>query len=438
MQASSSRHRPVRVIVVVAIVVSLIVAGLGLWYGFSSRPSRQSSGVVPDGPTFAFAYSAVNHSASTLSGGPWTLSEAFGIAAPIPSSPSSWGWAGDYPQTMNACQLAFNGLTIWNGTLPLFNGTFNSGTAPFWQFVFFSNQSGLLLVGTDVAGNVTVYPPIGLSSPCAVFSRLGIEPWNSARLISLGSFPLDTTAMAESAWGAVAKRYVDWLGSQLTEMYLIGGLPFGSGSTPATQLDYFTCGTLGGVGVTRGLNVFVDPRNPYDVGAWENYTIGCTPTANNWTAVPVHVGFTNSMVTRGANGTYYAQSFQVSTGSNASNFSNQTGGITSWMVNLSLTNSNGTPLPLGVSGCGNWTLKYTDCLPEPGGWYAVLLSQSGAWVDSFGMTTHQGAWALPVVPVVSGQFIVIVAPSTWPLANALLTVSSTTTGLPLTGSYVIP
>jgi hypothetical protein len=438
MKIAWLRRRPVRIILVAAIVGLLAAASWGLWYELSPRQSKQGSGVVSDGPTFAQAFSAVNGSVGRLPGGPWTLSQAFGIATPIPSSPSSWGWPGDYPETMNACQPAFNGLTIWNGTLPLFNGTFNSGTAPFWQFVFFSNQSGQLLIGTDVVGEVAVYPPIGLSSACAVFSHLGYEPWTSAKLISRGLFPIDTPVMAEAAWGAVGKTWVDGLGEQLTEMYLIGNLPFGSGASPTTQLEYFTCGTLGGVGVTRGLSVFTDPYNPSDVAAWENYSLGCTPTANNWTAIPIHVDFANSTVTHGQEGGYYAQNFQVMSGSNVSDQSNQTLGITSWMVNLSLTSSSGGSLPLGTSGCNDWTRTYTNCLPYPSGWYAVLLSKSGEWMDSFGETTYQGAWSLSVVPIVSGQFIVVVVPNTWTLTNATLTVSSTTTGLPLTGNSVIP
>lgn len=393
--------------------------------------------MVSDGPTFAQAFSAVNDSASKHPGGPWTLSQAFGIATPIPSSPSSWGWPGDYPETMTACQQAFNGLTIWNGTLPLFNGTFNSGTAPFWQFIFFSNQSGQLLIGTDVAGEVSVYPSIGLSSPCAGFSGIGYKPWTSAKIISQGLFPIDTPVMAEAAWGAVGKTWVDALGKQPTEMYLIGDLPFGSGASSATQLEYFTCGTLGGVGVTKGLSVFANPHNLSDVTAWENYSLGCTPTAANWTAIPVHFDFTNSTVTSAEEGTYYSQDFQVLMGFNVSNMSNQSLGITSWMVNLSLASSTGTRLTLGTSGCDNWTTTYTDCLPDPAGWYVVLLSGSGGWLDSFGMTTSQGAWTLPVVPIVSGQSIVLVLPNTWVVSNATLAISSTIAGLPLTGGYVI-
>ncbi len=364
MKPAGYRHSRLRAIVVAAIVGLLVAASWGLWYGFSPRESNHGSGIVSDGPTFAQAFSAVNGSIQQVSGGPWVVSEAFGVAPPTPSSPSSWGWPGAYPQTMNACQQAFNGLTIWNGTLPLFTGSFSSGTAPFWQLVFFSNQSGQLLIGTDEVGKVTVFPPVGLSSPCADFSGLGDEPWNSANLISHGLFPVNSPEMAQAAWGAVGKAWVDGLTELPTEMFLIGGLPFGSGASPTTQVEYFTCGTLAGVGVTRGLSVFTDPNNPSDVTGWENYSLGCTPTASNWTAIPVHLEFTSSMTVVSANGTYSSQAFQVLTGSNASALSNQTLGITSWMVNLSLASSTGTRLPLGTSGCNNWAATPEDCLAD--------------------------------------------------------------------------
>ena len=437
MTGSLLSRRRLQVIMVGGVAALLVVGGWALWRGDSTGPSSGSFGATPDGPTFAQAFSAVNHSASNLSGGPWTLSQTFGIATPVPSSPSLWGWPGEYPETMNACQEAFNGLTIWNGTLPLFNGTFDSGTAPFWQFVFFSNQSGQLLVGTDVDGEITVFPPVAMTSPCATYSGLGYEPWISARMISDGLFPVNSPAMAKAAWGAVGKSWVDSLITQPTEMYLIGDHPFGSGASPVTQLEYFTCGTLGGVGVTKGLSVFTDPDDPSDVTAWENYSLGCTPTANNWTAIPVHLDFSGSTVTHAEGGTFYAGDFQVLTGFNSSDVSNQSLGIASWMLRLGLESSNGTILTLGTGGCENWTGPYTGCLPDAFGWYAVLLSATGQWLDCFGEKTAQGGWTLPVVPIVSGQSILLVVQNSLNLANSTLAISSTTAALPLSGNYSI-
>jgi hypothetical protein len=440
MSRVGPQNTPLRGILVAGIVVVLVVAGSAVWYEFDLRRTApgNSGNELADGPTFAQAYSAVNGTVNGLPGGPWILSQAFGIASPVPSSPSSWGWPGTYPETMFACGTAFNGLTIWNGSLPLFNGTFNSGTAPFWQFVFFSNLSGQLLVGTDVDQKVTVYPGIGLSSPCAEYSRLNYKPWVSAKQISDGLFPPDTPAMASASWGAVAEKWVHGLGTEPTEMYQFGDLPFGSGGLASTQLQFFTCGALGGVGATPGLSVFTNPDDPADVTSWTNYTLGCTPTADNWTPVPIHVEFNNSAEISRGDATYYAEENEILTGYNTSNFTNQTLGVTSWMVNLSLTSPTKGPMVLGDGMCDNWTATYTDCPPDSSGWYAVLLSESGQWLDSYGMTAHQGAWTLPAVPIVSGQYLVVVAPDTWNLTNATLTVSSTTVGLPMSGSYVIP
>jgi hypothetical protein len=436
---SSQRRRGRAVVVFVTAAIVLAISGVVWYVVVDTQPvPRAAPAVTDDGPTFAQAYVAVNESVGAIPSGPWTLSQAFGIASPLPSSPSSWGWPGTYPQTMTACGEAFNGITIWNGTLPLFTGTYNSGTAPFWQLVFFSNQSEQLLVATVLQDRVTVFPAIGLTSPCATYSRLGYQPWNGAKQISEGDFPPDTPAIASSAWNTVAQGWVQNQTIEPTEMYQFGDLPFGSGGVPSTQLQFFACGTLGGVGATPGLSVFTSPNDPSSVSSWSNYTLGCTPTADNWTAVPVHAQFNNSSQVFDGGASYYVQEEALLTGDNSSDLTDQTLGITTWMMNLTLTNSTGGMLGPGSNECSNWTRQYSDCRPDVSGWYAVLLSAGGQWLDSYGLGAHESSWALPVVPIVSGQYLVLVVPDTWSLTNATLAVSSTTSGLPLSGSYVIP
>ena len=104
----------------------LVAAGIaGLWLfidkGGGHPPNVQ---LVSDGPTFFQALSQVNNSALLEPGGPWALFSVYGIATQIPFSPNLIGYAHTN-QTVNSCGQEFNGLTLWNGTMPLFNGTFN-------------------------------------------------------------------------------------------------------------------------------------------------------------------------------------------------------------------------------------------------------------------------------------------------------------------------
>jgi hypothetical protein len=410
----------------IAIVVIVAVAGgLGSYLVLNHRGGN---GVVSDGPTFYEALGSVNSSIGVAPGGPWVLSQVYGIATPVPSSPSVWGW-WPLSRTLSSCQAAFNGLTIWNGTMPLFHGTFDSGTAPFWQFVFFSNATQQLLVATNVLGAVHAYAPIALSSSCAVNSQLGFEPWRSSWTFYRWAFPRDTPAMASGAWNAIGKSYVTWLGTSPTEMYYMGDVPFGSGQPYGTQTRFFTCGTVGSAGVTRGLDVFTDTYDTSVVTGWYNYTIGCTPTSNNWAALPVTMQFSNASVAAGTGTTILRQEFQL-----LSAAGNDSHGITSWMVNFNLTYGNGSRLPIAPSGCPAWVASVSDCAASASGWYAVLLSGGGGWQGSFGASPVGHGWNYPVIPMASNETIAVVVPSSWNVSGDTLEVTSTTSELPLTGS----
>jgi hypothetical protein len=432
--ALATSNHPGRRAIAVVIAAVVVVAGVAGGYLLLNHEKGGTSGVVDDGPTFYQALASLNASVAGVPGGPWALSQVIGIATPVPSSPSVFGWpGGGYPTTMASCQAAFNGLTLWNGTIPLFNGTFNSGTAPFWQFVYFSNASEQLLVGTDVNGVVRVFPPIAMSSPCAVASDLAYESWDGP----LYRFGLhgNTPAMASSAWNAGAKGFVESLGTEPTEMYFLSSLDFGSGQPGDMGTDFFLCGTAGAAGVTRGLDVFADPMNTAIVSETDTYMLGCTPTYDNWTAIPVELRFSNlSTVTwTGASG--IRQTWTVYTdGVSPSDRGVDSLGITSWMINLELNDSQGQPLALATSGCSSWVASLTDCAANAAGWYAVLLGGEGTWMGSFGETAHGPGWSSPVIPVVTNETLAIVVPSSWNIAGDSLVASSTTPELPLSGS----
>lgn len=426
-----------RHLVILVAALMVLAGGLGTWYLVLSHQGEGGSGVVGDGPTFYGALGSVNSSVALQPGGPWLLSQVFGIATPVPSSPTVFAW-DPYNLTLSSCQAAFNGLTIWNGTIPLFNGTFDSGTAPFWQFVFFSNATQQILVATSVLGASHVYAPIGMSSACAVYSGLGYQPWRSAWTFYRWAFPGNTPAMAASAWSAIGRSWVAWLGKEPTEMYYMGDVQFGSGQPFGTQTRFFMCGVEGAAGLTPGIDIFTNTFNTAEVTGWSNSTLGCTPDSNNLTPLPVKMQFSNSTVVTEAGSTYVRQGFQLLAIINSTDVYADSRGITSWMIALNLTDGTGQRLALAQSGCSAWVPTLTDCAANASGWYAVLLSSNGSWQGCFGASSSGMSWTSPVIPLASNQILEVIVPSTWNVSGDSLVAASTSSQLPLTGSIVFP
>lgn len=435
----SPRHRRGRGLTLVTILAVVLVVTLGFvgGYVYSVQRSSGKSPVVNDGSTLYQAIASVNASVESVTGGPWTLEEIYGIASPIPTNPSAWGW-GEYDHVLASCQHDFNGLTIWNGTIPLFTGTFNSGTAPFWQLVYFSNATHQLLVGTDVLGKITIFPPIALSSECAVSSGLGSEPWTWQSFWGQVGFPADTPAMASNAWTKAAKQYADWVGRPLSELYLFGNTYFGSGQPPANQINFYTCGSIGEVGITPGLAVYGDTGT-----SSFNYTLGCTPTASlsaSDSAIPLQMTLSNQTVRASGGTTTILQSFEFQMNGTPpfSGPGYNMRGITSWMVGLNLSSGSRGVLPMGSSSGFGWVRSLSECSANSSGWYAVLLAPDGQWEGSYGTTANGPAWTYPVLPIVNNETIVVVVPSGWNASGDTLSVTSETSELPLTGQVMMP
>jgi len=434
-RASGRRPLSRSALIAVAVAVIVVSAGVGTYFALVSRTSSGAS-AVDDGPTFYQALEAANASIGPVSGGPWVLFQVYGVASPVPSYPSAWGW-GEYDKTLASCEADFDGLTIWNGTIPLFDGTFNSGTAPFWQFDFFSNASQEILVATDDLGAVQAFPPIAMSSSCAVYSGMAYQPWASSWTFFRWAFPADSPAMANSAWDSIGQKFVAELSTTPSEMYYMGGVQFGSGQPFGTQVRFFTCGTPGAAGVTPGLDVFTNVSNTIDVTGWFNYTLGCTPTSNEFTAIPLDMTFVNATVSEVGATTTASQKLEFMDGSPPDlgpGFN--TRGVTTSMIALSVTNGSGTPLPISGSGCSMWVASLVSCGANTSGWYAVLLSPNGAWQGSYGETVNGPAWNYPVSPVANNETIAVVVPSSWNVTGDTLEVTSATSELPLTGSIM--
>jgi len=442
--AVTPRTRARRVVLVGGIAVALIMAGgVGAFFLLEPRSGNASS-VVNDGPTLDQALAALNSSVQAQNGGPWALFSVYGIAAQVPFSPNLIGYSNTNV-TVNACGPAFNGLTLWNGSIPQFNGTFNSGTAPFWQLAYFSNVSQEILVATDVMGNAHVFPPIPYPSSCMPWYDF---PGNTADWTSPSEFPVvDSPLAAQVTWNSVLQgsttvgQWVARMGPAVEIITAGPGIFMGLGDTVSAYGIFFDrCGELGVAGVQPLVGVGVGSN-----GTWlgsSNLTHNCALLKSGppGYSADYDLLFSPPFVNIASSTTFATAGYQVAIAypnGTVSGFYDEVG-LANWMTSWNLTNSSGAQLPLGPSTCDSWVPSISDCRSDSTGWYAVILSQSGEWINSYGALPGGGVgWSEPVTALVSHQQLVIVAPSSWNLAGDKLTVNSTVSTSTVIGSLTL-
>ncbi len=427
----------------ILLAVVVVVAGLGGYFYFAHRPGPAAAPVIADGPTLKAALTAVNTTVRNASGGPWNLFSVYGIASPAPFSPNVIGYGGlSNNWTVNRCGQAFNGVTLWNGSIPLFHGTFNSGTAPFWQFGFYSNSSDQFLVATDVVGIPHVYPPItanqsrGQCYPWYDFS-LGPSHW-TGELSNLG---VDSSVRASAAW-AVANQSLVTANEPMVEIMTMGpGMYLGFGDVNLGYLGvYFErCGIVDVAGETPLVQIAVSPQGQALGGILANQSTNCAV----WNAGHGSYDGIDALQFGAPNQSFLGLTQQVETPFQiAQAYPNGTltndydgWGVANWMTSWNLTNASGQHLPLTTPTCRGWVPSVADCGANSSGWYAVVLSASGGWINSYGALPGGGVgWSEPVTALVSQQQVVIVAPSSWTLSGDQLSVTSTVSTTTVTGT----
>jgi hypothetical protein len=422
------------------VVVVVVASGVGLsawWYVSQNKPASPPHSIA-DGPTLYQALAAVNGSVLDQSGGPWGLFSIWGVAAQAPFSPDVIG----YPlnnQTTNACESQFNGVTLWNGTIPVFNGTLDSGTAPFWQFAYFSNLSQQILIVTDVQASVHVYAPMPVNGPCHPWYDLGhAEDW--VRLLS--PFITNSPIIAGPALASISK--LNWFGnsSPWAELYTTGpGIFDGFGDLGGSAgVILNRCGLLGVVNI-QPLLLWGEDLNGTQ-GGYSNETHNCAVL--NY---PYFAGYgAYDLVPGNISEATFGSTAQVSVGFQVGQLQhNETSpyvfdgwGLANWMTSWNLTNSSGGELALGASGCDSWVPSVSNCMANVSGWYAVVLSAGGEWINSYGLSANgTRGWANPVTALVSHQQLVIVVPSSWNVHGDELTVGSTVTSSTVLGTITL-
>ena len=424
------------VTILVAIVVLVAAVGLGAWLYLSSTSSPKPAGPVANGPNLYAAIRSVNQSLENVSGGPWGLFSIYGVAAQVPFTANAVG----YPQlneTVNACQAQFNGLTLWNGTMPVFTGSLNSGTAPFWQFGFYSNTTQQIVLATNVLGSVRVYAPMTDNGPCHPWYDLGSNPESWVQ--DLSPFLPNSPAVAGMALSQMSK--LAWFSGSnpWAEIYTTGpGVFDGFGDLGgAAGLILDRCGLLGVYNIqpvlpwAEGLNG--------SGGGFANESTNCQVL--NY---PYHAGYGSyDLIPGSSNTTFSGGTVQVATSVQVGLIEhNQTTptsfdgwGLANWVTSWNLTNGTGDALPFGSSSCRAWVGAVASCVANHTGWYLVVLSASGEWLNSYGSLSGGGVgWSVSITALVSHQQLVIVAPSGWAITGDRLTPSATIATSTVTGT----
>jgi hypothetical protein len=411
-----------------------VVAGAGSYLVLVPHAGNTVNRIVDDGPTFYQALGQLNASVQAAPGGPWTLYTVYGVATPVPFSPSALGWISQN-LTVNSCAALFNGLTLWNGSIPLFNGTFDSGTAPFWQIMFFSNASHSVLVATDVLGHPHVYPAIPMTSPCMMGSSLAFDPWGWAKV--LNPLPADSPTLARSAVGDLGTA---WFANNpgAFEAFRFGSNYWGSGNPGGLVINFERCGEVGRAGVQPAASVGVS-----SVGDVVTTFVGVEGCGNVARIGPPPVlfsfqlGFSHQSTVASSGSIYIDVPFQTLLTNKSGTVSTDASGIVSWMVRLNLTNAAGVALPVAGSPCNRWVASPGNCRSNSTGWFLILESPSGAWLDSYGAQSSGVNWSVPDVSLVSNQQFVLVCPASWNVTGDVLAASSTALDAPLNGSITL-
>lgn len=426
---------------IVALIVIAAGTGAALYWLSVGELRSKPGGPWADGPTLYEALQQVNSTVRNTSGGPWELFSYIGFAPEGPFSPTAFGYVNSTNLTLKYCQPAFNGLTVWNGTsFPIFNGSIASGTATFWQFAFFSSTSREIAVATDILGVPHVYSPLPMSNPCLEVT--GMTSGAAYYATWVNPLPVDTSVQATAAYAVVGRDFSS-NGTPIVEIYANGwtALSDATNHGPGGGVEYSLCGLEGEAGFQP--NSVVGEWPDGTVQSTFNGSLSCTAVANPGpptTYQPYTVALASpgsiEPVAPGLQGRSYSLQVEYPY-SNGTIASFDGWGLMSWMTQLSFLNSTGQHPATSALTCQGWVPTVTDCQPTGAGWSALLLSPSGAWMDSFPSVGNASAWAIPNVPIVGGEQLVLICPDSWSVAGNQLVVGGTASVPAVAGSVTI-
>jgi hypothetical protein len=434
------RHR--RTIIAIVIVVIVVVAGVATYEAY--EVTHTSGPAYPTPPagwvTFRTAWSDVSQAFSGLASGPWSIYFAEGAAADGPWSPPAALWAAFPPAFWEGCFGTLSGvstMTFWNSSLyPHSDSTnvFSSGAAPLWTFAF--NGTGTsMFVASWLEGHVIVNAAAAPDSSCFNFFKFDIQQ-NS--LVN-PSRELDSNAIASEAAGLADSSFPSSPGSpsvpqpsqKAFALYFPGQELFLPATTTGFQwtLAYGNCGLDGQLG---------------SIFNFEAYLFNGTQTVNGFGIMTTEESCFDSyyllnmsqvavQAPPNASGRFAEWNLTWGFVSSAVPATWSESDLSTSMIHWQLKNWSTPPFanyPPTAAICGPTEPNVSACTPPTQGWYAVLLNQSGHWLDSYPSTQNGTAWTIPNVVLIPGDRILFVAAAGTPLTPSAVYFETTDSGEP--------
>lgn len=404
------REKRTRLIAVSILVLVIVTSGIVV----AVRYPHTSPSQPPVGLTFEEVATSARGAVRNATGAPWILASGLGV---LSSQPVWLDPLGD-----EYCR-SWAGVSVWNASqIPLASGQFSSGVVPFWSLIY-KNASQFLLEAVSQDRSVHLVGPVSPTSTCGEFMDLVLG--------NLSAVPsVDSPAASAYAWNLVGESYVSAYPSAV-EFYEIGGgqLPAVGSTNDGWIVGYQVCGLQGYAGLNLVPAVTVKFQNTTGTYYLDRSLSGCsqggfevrygTPTNTSGPgfstvlALPLSLGFTNSSnITDGW-------------------------GLVSWMTRISIVNaSNGWSYPPGPLACSATNLSSASCGSVPG-WYAVLTTPTGYWLDAYGEMAGVAGWVLPNVPFYTGDSLLIVHQGSSLSGAFVVSVDSASSSVQILGSTTV-
>lgn len=407
-------------LLVVSVSLVVVVSAVALRFPTGSLVPPPSQ---PPGLPYSSAATLGQSVADNVSGAPWRLIAVDGIVSPGRVVPLTV----DVPA--GSCQ-SLPGPTVWNGSgIPSWTGSLASGVSPFWSLIFV-NATGFLLPIETLNESVHADPAISPSSECgrALEVTMGSsQPFVDATTVAP---TLDSTTVGEIAWAAEGSRF-DQENPAVAIYYVTGLSPISGFSSPGGfgwAVTYTVCSLPG----------FAHDQAEADVLVWSpsvppttfNGTASCTLSRYNVSLLPIN----NATGPIGGQfHTFELNLTSICTDCVPAPIYNPVG-VSSWLVNLTVTNGYGGGQAISVVDCLDGEWAESTCVPASDGWFAALAAPSGYWLDLFDSQNGTPGWALPNVAIFSNDTLVVYLPPELNSVALNLTVSSTYQTVPVTGS----
>ena len=403
-RSPTSRRIAVLSIAVVLIVIVATLAGYYALHGTSGSTSPYPS--PPAGwSTFRSAWATVSSTFAALSAGSFTLLYAAGVASDSPWSPPAILWAEEDPTNWSECAAQLSGistLTFWNeSAYPSSKAAtvFTSGAAPLWTFVF-RGEDTPTIVATWLTGKVVLNGALEPSSPC--FSLSGpieqVFTGFAGGSIDYSSYAdSDVVAAKAVAAGALSpaaspgKVILYFAGPQNTPVTVYAG--------PSWVMDSAPCGWTAALGDSFEQTIYTfnsSSGQPTDFVANASWT--CSDAY-------FELNMTNASISPpNSSGLYQDWSLSWSLLSSAVPTKWTVASLTTSMLLWHVLGA----FPSAPAVCTSPSPNLSSCAPPSSGWYAVLTSAEGAWLDSYPTSANGTQWTISDLSVVPGDRILFV------------------------------